>query len=206
MKTTDVYLKVTEVYGLFADAILTDESGRLVFGSFWGSDTSVRDFQGRLTLATQDGGMTAFNVFGDDCDGQTHKVYVRVDNIENIKQETGRVHTDILGDVVHCFLYHVDIIKPDLVNHRAILINNGRPHELWNAVKMICPVPLLDHWEDYLMPIMIGNEMIKSLSGINQAANVISIDEDMMASIVKTGCLNGSLTVTANNKFMHLIN
>ncbi|MBC8209447.1 MAG: hypothetical protein H8E21_00160, partial [Gammaproteobacteria bacterium] len=63
-QTTDAYLLIPEVHGVFVDAILTDEASNLVFGSFWGRDTAIRELQGRLTLAQSAGGLSAFTVQG----------------------------------------------------------------------------------------------------------------------------------------------
>ncbi|MBT4860822.1 MAG: hypothetical protein HON46_08460 [Gammaproteobacteria bacterium] len=66
-------------------------------------------------------------------------------------------------------------------------------------MKTICPVPLLDHWENQLIPELYTSGMIKSLNGINQTGKQIVIAEDQMALIVKNGCQDGSLTVQHDN-------
>jgi hypothetical protein len=194
---TDVFMKIPEIHGVFVDSILTDEADNLVFGSFWGRDTSIREFQGRLTLGKAEGGMSDFTVMGDDRHGELRKVFTRIPNIDSYEQMTGRVHTDILGDLVHCWLYQREVIKPDLVNHRAILISqNEHPVNLWAVIKAVCPVPLLDHWQDLLIPQMTHKGMIKHLYGINQSGVQMAIDEDVMALLVKEGCLNGTLSIS----------
>jgi hypothetical protein len=195
-QTTDAFMSIPEIHGVFVDSILTDEADNLVFGSFWGHDTAIREFQGRLTLGSSEGGLSTFTVMGDDRHGKLRKVFTRLDNIDSLEQMTGRVHTDILGEMVHCWLYRKEIIKPDLANHRLMLIGkDDLPENLWDAIKMICPVPMLDHWKDQITPAMLEAGMIKPLSGINQSGTQIVIDEEVMAMIVKTGCKNGSLTV-----------
>jgi hypothetical protein len=44
--TTDTYMSIPVIHGAFVDCILTDEADNLVFGSFWGRDTAIREFQG----------------------------------------------------------------------------------------------------------------------------------------------------------------
>lgn len=192
---TNAFMTIPEISGVFVDAILTDDADNLVFGSFWGHDTAIRDFQGRLTLGQSESGMTSFNVINDDktC---YQKTFTRIENIDFLKQITGRVHTDILGDLVHCFLYRQDVIKPDLANHRMMLINQDDSFSnLWNAIKLICPIPLLDTWEGHIKESLIEIKMITFIKGINQTGIQIIIDEDVMSDIVKAGCLNGSLTL-----------
>ena len=194
--TTDAFMVIPEIHGVFVDSILTDEADNLVFGSFWGRDTSIRELQGRLTLGRSAGGMTDFTVMGDDRHGESRKVFTRIPNIDSYEQMAGRVHTTILGDLVHCWLYQREVIKPDLANHRAILISqNEHPYNLWAVIKAVCPVPLLDHWQDTLIPQMIHKGMIKPLRGINQSGTQMAIDEDVMAMLVKDGCLNGTLAI-----------
>ena len=195
-QTTDAYLLIPEIHGVFVDAILTDEASNLVFGSFWGRDTAIRELQGRLTLGQSAGGLTAFTVQGDDCHGQLRQVFTRIGNIETLEQMTGRVHTDILGELVHCWLYQREVIKPDMANHRAMLISQHKqPTHLWAVIKGICPVPLLDHWQEFLIHEMTRKGMIKPLNGINQYGTQIAIDEGMMAALVKDGCINGTLAI-----------
>lgn len=190
-------MNIPEIHGVFADAILTDEADNLIFGSFWGRDTSIREFQGRLTLGSSEGGLSALNLVQPIDDGATKKVYVKIGNVDLIEQMTGRVQTDILGEMVHCWLYRQEIIKPDLANHRAILVNSleANPAHLWDAIKVVCPIPLLDHWSEALLPVMIDNGMIKKMVGINQCGTQIAIDEELMASIVKKACHERSITI-----------
>jgi hypothetical protein len=186
------FMNINEVFGIFVDSVLTDEADNLIFISLWGRDTAIRELQGRLTLGVAEGGLTHLNLRNDDT-----KAFVQIGNINAMEQMTGRVHTDILGELVHCFIFHKEIMKPDLANHRAILIaHEGEPSFLWNAVKYACPVPLLDHWESVLLPLLKNAGMIKPLSGINQSGTKITIDEEQMALLVKQECLNGRLSVT----------
>lgn len=194
-QTTDAYMIIPEISGVFVDAILTDESDNLVFGSFWGHDTAIRDFQGRLTLGNAESGMTSFHVVNEH---QSHfqETFTKIGNIDSLKQMTGRVHTDILGDLVHCWLYSNEVVAPDLANHRMMLLNQDEtPSSLWNAIKLVCPVPLLDHWEYQIKQSLIDAKMITFLEGVNQTGIKIVIDEEQIATILKNGCLDGSLTI-----------
>jgi len=194
-KTMDNFMTIPEISGVFVDAILTDESDHLIFGSFWGHDTAIRDFQGRLTLGQAESGMTSFHVI-DDHRNQLQETFTRISNNDSLKQMTGRVHTDILGDLVHCWLYSKEVVTPDLANHRMMLLNQDEtPSSLWSAIKMVCPIPLLDQWEYQIKQSLIDANMITFLDGINQTGIKIVIDEEKMAAIVKNGCIDGSLTI-----------
>jgi len=196
MPDTEAFMSIREIHGIFVDSVLTDEADNLVMISLWGRDTSIRELQSRITLGDVEGGLSAFNLVDSE-----HKIkcFVKVGDKDKLEQMTGRVHTTILGELVHCFLYPQEIIKPDLANHRAILIyqSDDAPDSytahLWNMIKAICPIPVLDHWGGVLIPIMKQTEMITSLTGIRQCGIKIAIDIDRLADIVKQGCLDKRL-------------
>ena len=185
------FMVIEEIHGVFVDAVLTDEADNLVFISLWGHDTAIREMQGRLTLGLSEGGVSTFHVVSED-----RRVFVRIGSIEAVQQMTGRVHTDILGELVHLWLYQQEIVKPDLANHRAMLISkDGAPDNLWRAVMQVSPVPLLEHWEERLLPLMRGIGMVKQLEGVNQTGFKIVINESEMALLVKQECCDGHLAL-----------
>ncbi len=187
----NAFQTVYEVYGLFCDAILVDEIGDLVFGSFFARDTAIREFQSRLTLATAEGGLTEFNI--TNADGYSNHAKVV---ISSLKQMNGRINTDVLGEIVHCFLYNEDVLRPDHANHQALLINRTDDRSsLWRSIVATCPIPLLEHWQDILVPDMIDAGMITFFTGFNQFGIKINIREEAMARIVKNRCLDHSLTL-----------
>ncbi len=191
------FMTIPEIHGIFVDDFLVDEADNLIFGSFWGRDTSIREFQGRLTLGHSEGGLTTFNIIRtDDVPDKKAKSFIRVGSTDTLEQMTGRIQTRILGELVHCWLYQREIVKPDLANHRATLISrHEEPDNLWGVIKAICPIPLLDHWADSVIPELYSAGMIKTLNGINQVGLKIAIDEDEMALLIKNRCIDGSLTV-----------
>ncbi len=196
-----------ETQGIFVDALLTDQADNLVFTSLWGRDTSIRELQSRITLGKADGGLTTFNVVEKLTRSQAElqnrkylKHFVRIGDADALEQYTGRVRTDILGEMIHVFLFQRDILKPDLANYRATLIGPDISLErngltVWSLIRSICPVPLLDHWADGLLPFLSTSGMIQSLSGINQSGLQIALDEERVALFVKQACQDGKLTL-----------
>ncbi len=195
---TEAFMQIQEVHGVFVDAVLTDEADNLIFISLWGRDTSIRELQARITLGDTDSGLTGLNIYRS---GTGVKQYVDLFNAASLEQVAGRINDSILGGLVHCFLYQKAVVYPDLANHRSILIHQESINEtdhistLWNTIKAICPIPLLDHWCDVLLPIMKESGMISSLSGINQCGTKIAIDEEQMAAIVKQQCVEQRLVI-----------
>jgi hypothetical protein len=196
-----------EAHGIFVDALLADQANNLVFVSLWGRDTSVREMQSRITLGSAEGGLTVFNVIEKLPETQAliegrsqRKHFVRIGDANALEQHTGRVQTDILGELVHWFLFQRTILKPDLANHRATLIGHDLRFAkddrlIWSLIRSICPVPLLDHWAADLMPVFRGSGMIDTFSGINQVGVQIALDEERVANYVKQACQEGRLSL-----------
>jgi len=195
---TEAFMEIREVHGIYVDAVLTDEADNLIFISLWGRDTSIRELQARITIGDTDSGITCLNIYRP---GTGVKTYVDLSNALSLEQMTGRINDSILGDLVHCFLFQKAVVYPDLANHRSILIHQHEVIEadhistMWNIIKAICPIPLLDRWCDVLLPIMKESGMISSLSGINQCGTKIAIDEEQMAAIVKQQCVEQRIAI-----------
>ncbi len=184
-----------DVHGVFVDALLTDDAEGLIFLSIWGRDTAIRELQARITLGATEGGLTSFSIQEQRPEG-LKKHLVRLNSNDMIEQLTGRVRKNILGDIVHCWLYHRDIVKPDKANCRALLINQHDQFDsLWQIVKLICPVPVMDHWRELLLTSFETKGMITRFCGINQFGVRIAIDESAVERMVKDFCLEGRLTV-----------
>ncbi len=128
------------------------------------------------------------------------RIYLAIADIDAVSQQTARVKTDILGEMVHVILFQTAIVKPDQVNHRAFLlgddIGNAR---LSSMIKAICPIPLLDHWIPVLLPALEHSKMIKRLSGWRLNGIQIALDPDQVASMVKKAAIEGQITVTDTN-------
>ncbi len=184
-----------DVHGVFVDALLTDDAEGLIFLSIWGRDTAIRELQARITLGATEGGLTSLSILEQRPEG-IKKHLVRLISNDMIEQLTGRVRKNILGDIVHCWLYHRDIVKPDKANCRALLINQHDQFDsLWQVVKLICPVPVMDHWKELLLVSLEAKGMITRLCGINQFGVRIAIDESAVERMVKDFCHEGRLTV-----------
>jgi len=188
----DSMRRLDEVQGIYADAVLSSGDDQLLFCSLWGRDTAIRELQARLTLGASEGGLKSLNVPGDG-----NRTYLAIGEIESISQQTARIKTNILGELVHLILFQTVIVKPDLANHRAFLvgddISEGR---LSSMIKAICPIPLLDYWIPVLLPALEASQMVKRLSGWRINGVQIALDPGQVASMVKQDAIEGKLTIS----------
>lgn len=188
-------MSITEAPGLFADAVVTDQS-TLVFLSLWGRDTAIQEFLARLSLPMQDGGLTAFSLEGD---GST---YVQVGGADRLQKDTGRMpKTNLFGDVVHLWLYDRLALSPDYANRRALLFyrpgeeSSALTERLWVLVKDTCHLPLLDHWCETVLAGIEAVGWIKRLEGIGLNAIQVSLPEVQVEETVQYWIRQGYLTV-----------
>ena len=193
-------MSITEAPGLFADAVVTDQS-TLVFLSLWGRDTAIQEFLARLSLPMQEGGLAAFWLgTGLEADGST---YVQVGGADRLQKDTGRMpKANLFGDVAHLWLYDRLALSPDYANRRALLFY--RPGEeqsasmtqrLWAVVKDTCHLPLLDHWRETVLAGMEAVGWIKRLEGIGLNAIQVSLPEAQVEETVQHWIRQGHLTV-----------
>lgn len=181
---------IEQVHGIFVDAYVVDDADNLVFLSCWGHDTAIREFQSRLTVGSAEGGLSSFNV---DL-GEGIKAFVRIANMDELEQSTGRVQTYILGTMVHAMIYSREVIMPDTANHRAILLGNASDDALWDLAVYLAPVPLLSHWKMEILPVMRSAGMVIRLEGLGIEAWQIKIDETRLALLVKEAAMEGRIT------------
>jgi hypothetical protein len=189
-------MSIPEAPGLFADAVVTDQS-TLVFLSLWGRDTAIQEFVARLSVPVKEGGMDSFWLEAED------STYVQVGGTDRLQKDTGRMpKTNIFGDVVHLWLYDRLAFSPDYANRRALLFY--RPGEeqtantserLWALVKETCHLPLLDHWRETVLEGMTTEGWIKRLDGIGLSAFQISLPESEVQEVVQRWICQHQLTV-----------
>lgn len=189
-------MSITEAPGLFADAVVTDQS-TLVFLSLWGRDTAIQEFLARLSLPLQEGGQSTIRLEADP------STYVQVGGVERLQKDTGRMpKANLFGDTVHLWLYDRLAFAPDYTNRRALMFY--RPGEeqsahlterLWALVKDTCHLPLLDHWRETVLAGMETVGWIKRLAGIGLHAIQVSLPEAQVEETVQHWIRQGHLTV-----------
>ena len=180
---------------LFVDAYLMDGE-RWIFGSFWGSETTMQEFFARLTLANHEQGLRSFTL--ESSTGERQRIFAgRVDDLTKV---TGRTpNTTVLGSFCNVWIFDPALQKPDRTQGEAYII--GRPHEsraqmwwrAWSSVQSLSQVPLLEHWRDEVMELLTVNEWLKPLIGVGVQGYRIAIPaesfEITISQSIKTGLL-----------------
>jgi hypothetical protein len=163
-----VLMEVVEAPGLFADALLTDERGSLLFISLWGRDTAVQELLARLTLGVEESGLRALHLNAEDGPQTIH-----LDRMPCMDKHCGRMPPrNLFGDLVQVWIYDKLAIEPDRANRRALLLyrpehDGDAPLQdrLWTLVTEVCHLPLLPHWRETVLTVLELNGWMQPLAG-----------------------------------------
>ena len=165
-------MEVVEAPGLFADALLTDERGSLLFISLWGRDTAVQELLARMTLANNEGGISALHVNAEDGPQVVH-----LDRMPCMDKHTGRMPPkNLFGDLIQLWVYDKLAVEPDRANRRALMLHRpDDPDEvlqerLWTLVREVCHLPLLAEWREPVLAMLELNAWVQPLQGRSIAA------------------------------------
>jgi hypothetical protein len=185
---------------LFVDAYLMDGE-RWIFGSFWGSETTMQEFFARLTLSNHEQGLRSFTL--QSATGERQRIFAgRVDDLTKV---TGRTpNTTVLGSFCNVWIFDPALQKPDRTNGEAYII--GRPSEsraqmwlrAWASVQSLSQVSLLEHWRDEVMELLTANEWLKPLIGVGVQGYRIALPADAFESAICQGVKTGLLALEEN--------
>lgn len=178
---------------LFLDAYLMD-GDRWIFGSFWGSETTMQEFFARLTLPNHEQGLRSFTLQSPTGDSQ--RIYAG--RVADLTKVTGKTpNTTVLGSFCNVWIFESALQKPDHTNGEAYVI--GRPHETraqmwlraWSSVKSLSQVPLLEEWRDDIMELLAVNEWLKPLIGHGVQGYRIALPAEAFEAAISDGVKTG---------------
>ena len=170
--TLPTLMEVVEAPGLFADALLTDERGSLLFISLWGRDTAVQELLARMTLGNDEGGIRTLHINAEDGPQAVH-----LDRMPCMDKHTGRMPPrNLFGDLIQLWVSDKLAIEPDRANRRALMLH--RPDDpdavlqerLWNLVREVCHLPLLAEWREPVLAMLELNAWMQPRQGRSIAA------------------------------------
>lgn len=163
--TPDV-LTIDEAPGVFADALLRDERGSLLFCSLWGRDTAIQELLARLSVSEEEGGVRSLR-FGTAESAQT----AHFDRMPSIEKLTARLPPqNLFGAMVQLWLFDRLAIEPDRANRRALLLKRGVDRSdavLWSLVRTVVHIPLLDHWKTNVLDVFEHRGWITRIDGFH---------------------------------------
>jgi hypothetical protein len=180
---------------LFLDAYLLD-GDRWIFGSFWGSETTMQEFFARLTLSNHEQGLRSFTLQS----ATSEKQQIYAGRVNDLTKVTGRTPpTTVLGSFCNVWIFDPALQKPDRSNGEAFII--GKPDETraqiflraWDSVQSLSQLPLLDHWRNDVMEMLMANEWIKPLIGVGVQGIRIAIPAERFEEVISYGIKTGLL-------------
>lgn len=156
--------RIPECPDLMVDGYIGDGDNTLLFLSVWARDTAIQQFLARLTLGSDDEGLDRFRIVIND----NRAVSAIVGNVGRLDKRSTRVYRRTLfGSIVNLWLFDKRCVKPDKANASALAFLRRSDGDgfsrLWSLVQDTCPLPLLDHWRDTVMDLLIEHAMLTRL-------------------------------------------
>jgi len=162
-------MEVREAPGVYADALLRDERGGLLFVSLWGRDTALQELQARLSLPVSDGGVTMLHITQGIQESR-----VNLDRINCMEKHSGRLPArNLFGDVAQLWIYDRLATEPDRANRVGLLFLRGSntsdgltENELcriWQLVREVSHLPLLPHWREPVLEVLDTKNWLRRL-------------------------------------------
>lgn len=189
--------QIEELPDLYVDACVCDEQRNLVFLSAWGRDTVLQEFLARLTLGREANGIDQFHVI---VDGRRLPVFPNQELLE--KRTTRQFRGTLFGSLLHLWLFDRRASAPDQANHFAFALlecEEDPHHRLWPLVMETCPLPLLPHWREPVMDVLIQHQMLTALPGAigNVCAWRLALQLDVLEPSLGELIRRGELTTEA---------
>ncbi|MCC4595453.1 hypothetical protein NRY95_05640 [Xanthomonas campestris pv. phormiicola] len=191
--------RIDECPDLMADGCVGEETGNLVFLSVWARDTAVQQFLARLTLGRDEDGLDQFHLLTEQ--GGSVPVFIgSVDKLE--KRSTRMFRRTLFGSMVNVWLFDRRCVKPDKTNATALALlprdSNQQSDRLWTLVQDTCPLPLLDHWRDTVLALLLEHSMLTRLPMAlgRLEGHRLSLDVPVLTNALGNLIRNGTLSAT----------
>lgn len=206
-------LGLDDVHGVYADAIVHhQETGSLLFGSFWGRDTAMQELLARLSLGLAEGGLAALRL--TDPENRERTLRVLIDAPDQLAKLSGRMPAaNLFGQVVHLWLYQTIAINPDYAGRRALRLvkadaelgTTPAPYQqrdaafksdgVWALFKEISHLPLLDPWRQPVLEMAILHGWLRFHVGIGVNALEINLGTERYETSIGEMIQDGTLRI-----------
>ncbi len=188
-------MPIPEVTGVFSEAFLLDDHSETVFISFIGKDTAIQAFRASWSIPASQGGLTDFLV-----ETQQGTPRIHLGNPENMEFQSGRINTNLFGELVQVWVFKHLAQKPDYANRKAIQLYRldedkaATQDNLWALVKDLSHLPLLDEWRPVIVDLLFQKDWIKHWQGVGGiAAHYIHLPEEVMDALLQANIQSGAL-------------
>lgn len=201
-------MTLNEIADLYVDAVVVDDRSQLLFLSAWGYDTVLQEFLARLSVPSQENGLDRFTLQGANCTR-----YVEIGDHHRLRKHTGRStqNESIFNNIAHLMLYDVRAKSIDRANRQCLLFKKQQEPEgeffwrLWQGVREVCHVPLLEEWH-FLVTRFRQNNWIQFFPGIEIDAYRINLSSDEVENTISQLVKNGELSLLTLSKTPHALN
>jgi hypothetical protein len=201
-------MTLNEIADLYVDAVVVDDRNQLLFLSAWGYDTVLQEFLARLSVPSQENGLDRFTLQGDNCTR-----YVEIGEHHRLRKHTGRntQNESIFNNIAHLMLYDVRAKSIDRANRQCLLFKKQVESEgeffwrLWQGVREVCHVPLLEEWH-FLVTQFRQNNWIQFFPGIGIDAYRINLSSDEVEQYISQLVKNGELSLLTLSKKPQALN
>lgn len=145
--------EIDEFPGLFADACIRDLNGAVIFLSVFGRDTGLRQMTSAFHLGAARDGVDEINLTSVST---LEKCNARIGDASVLEFHTGRLQTELFGDIVHGWIYNPMLEKPDFKSRLGWIIQPNMSEDqlakrIWEFYKALSPLPLMDHWKESVL-------------------------------------------------------
>lgn len=182
--------------GIFCLGALTAPDGQFLYLSLLGRDTALQELRGKLTA----GQITSFSI--SYAEGKEIHGWFNRDWLGRMEYHGAKLSTNLFGEVTQMILYHPLLTTPDKATQTAALPFLGEAdsqtvHQVWQLVKHICEVPLLDAWQDVVMPLLASLEWLQPLRGFGCNATYVKLGSNI-AGLISANIRSGALCIDAD--------
>lgn len=180
---------------VFCDSYLSDNNGDLVFSSFWGRDIQIQELISRLTIKGDDLTITELVLISQD---ESNTKHIGINCLNSLNKDSIRVSNTCFGNIVNVCIYTNDVTSLDLKNSRTWILyrTDHKEPEIWNRIKSVCHLPLLDSWKDPVIKLFIDNGWIFSLEGVGVCGIRIDLSQqEEVENVIRDNIIRNVLTV-----------
>lgn len=141
-------------FPIYVDACVRDEESNLLFASFYGRDTAIKELMAKLAIESGELSLKSLTLrcLSGKRQGQTVSVYIR--DSSSLQKITGRLPKGLFGEMTHLQVFHPSI-QANKGAKVAWLLENANPSSItaehmrkrvWQAVCEMAPIPMFEHW------------------------------------------------------------
>lgn len=157
-------LILKDIPDLLCDGCVVDSDDNLIFLSVWGRDTAMQELLGKLTIGSSSNmGLTDIRLLNRF----NLQSYAKLTKDREYDKRTQKFQHPQFGMLSHAWIFDSRMKTPCRTSQSAVLMFDGAIHQaviddcLFENIKHLTVIPLLDHWKKAVMTIAKAHDMIK---------------------------------------------